>query len=118
VILQHYPKLCQKDIFIDALPEWRKAQTKVLCAYGHVHEQRCDEVDASGNCITMLTGGGGGCCEPAIESAGFTAVSLTDEKDGGFKTEIATPRTQVPPGECQWLGLSFDSQTRLCQGAQ
>jgi len=118
VILQHYPKLCQKDIFYDALPDWRKASTKVLCAYGHIHEQKCEGTDADGNCNVVLTGGGGGCCKPVIESAGFTAVSLTDTKDGGFKTEIGTPATVVPAAECAWMEFSFNSMTRQCLGAQ
>eukprot|EP00931_Biecheleriopsis_adriatica_P053086 TRINITY_DN3100_c0_g1_i1.p1 TRINITY_DN3100_c0_g1~~TRINITY_DN3100_c0_g1_i1.p1 ORF type:complete len:623 (-),score=92.88 TRINITY_DN3100_c0_g1_i1:341-2209(-) len=93
VILQHYPGACQKDIFEAALAG---RQTKVLCAYGHVHDQKCEGNDSSGNCNMVLTGGGGGCC--GNHRAGFTAVHLTD--DGGFVTDLRSPDVSLPADNC------------------
>jgi len=95
LIIQHYPGACGKDLFVSNLPASRQGQVEVICAYGHVHEQACDGNSATGQCNMILAGGGGGCCEPVITQAGFTAVGLTD--GGGFNTEMVN----LPPG-CQW----------------
>eukprot|EP00440_Ansanella_granifera_P071729 gb/GFBE01077842.1/.p1 GENE.gb/GFBE01077842.1/~~gb/GFBE01077842.1/.p1 ORF type:complete len:402 (+),score=54.84 gb/GFBE01077842.1/:1-1206(+) len=101
LILQHYPGLCQRDIFEAELPAGR--QVKVLCAYGHAHWQQCDGRDISGNCNMVLTGGGGGCCAPQVSHAGFAAVSLTD--DGGFRTDVESDQVTLPYGTCAWRRL-------------
>jgi len=102
VILQHYPGHCQREAFEAALPPGRRV--RVLCAYGHVHEQRCDGWDAGGSCDTVLAGGGGGCCPPEasdkVSVGGFAAVRLTD--DGGFHTEVESEAVRLPPGTCVW----------------
>jgi len=95
VILQHYPHACQKDTFLQALPEHRKA-TKVLCAWGHDHSQEC--LGWSHTCDMVLTGGGGGCC--GNHRAGFTAVHLTD--DGGFMTDVESHEVSMPASDCHW----------------
>jgi len=94
VILQHYPGSCQRERFQAALPAGR--QTKVLCAYGHVHTQQCDGRDANNNCDVVMTGGGGGCC--GSHTAGFTAVHLTD--DGGFVTDLSSQDVSIPRHLC------------------
>jgi len=96
VILQHYPWACQKDVFLQGLPEWRKS-TKVLCAWGHDHSQECLG-QSEGTCDTVLTGGGGGCC--GNHKAGFTAVHLTD--DGGFITDVESDAVSMPSHDCHW----------------
>jgi hypothetical protein len=99
VILQHYPGLCQKDIFEKHLPEGRTV--KVLCAYGHVHDQRCVHKDQdTGVCDEVMTGGGGGCCAPEVNLAGFTAVHLDD--DGGFTVDIESAEVRLPNQDCAW----------------
>lgn len=96
VILQHYPGGCQRDVFNSSVPEGRK--NNVLCAYGHVHDQQCDEKDEHGNCRVVLTGGGGGCCGGHV--AGFTAVHLTD--DGGYIADVESEDVSIPRESCGW----------------
>jgi len=98
LIIQHYPGACQKEVFEDALPPDR--QVNVLCSYGHVHLQQCEGLDIHGQCNMILSGGGGGCCEPEISKAGFAAVSLTD--DGGFRTDVSSSEVSMPVGSCHW----------------
>lgn len=100
VILQHYPGTCLREVFEAALPPSRRSSVRVLCAYGHTHNQTCHGYDAEGNCETVLSGGGGGCCPPQVEFAGFAAVHLTD--GGGFRTEIESPSVRLPAGSCSW----------------
>lgn len=97
VLLQHYPGQCQKEVFMDALPDERKGHVHVLCAYGHVHDQRCDGFE--GTCHTVMTGGGGGCCDHDVQ-AGFTAVQLT--ADGGFEVDVESGRVKLPSKGCKW----------------
>jgi len=98
VILQHYPGQCKRDIFEQALPAGR--QVKVLCAYGHVHDQRCEVPGPDGICQDVLTGGGGGCCAPEIATAGFTAVHLDDA--GGYTLDAESAEVRMPNGQCAW----------------
>jgi hypothetical protein len=92
--------MCQRDVFEEALPADRKGKVRVLCAYGHMHTQRCDGTDASGNCDTVMTGGGGGCCGPQINLGGFTSVALDDE--GGFVTDVSSDDVRMQSGGCVW----------------
>jgi len=98
LIIQHYPGLCHRDVFEEAMPKGRKVN--VVCAYGHIHAQRCDRVNSAGICDTILTGGGGGCCAPDVAYAGFTAVRLTN--DGGFISDVTSPSVRMPYGICGW----------------
>eukprot|EP00930_Biecheleria_cincta_P025481 TRINITY_DN18146_c0_g1_i1.p2 TRINITY_DN18146_c0_g1~~TRINITY_DN18146_c0_g1_i1.p2 ORF type:complete len:195 (-),score=30.91 TRINITY_DN18146_c0_g1_i1:63-647(-) len=98
LILQHYPGLCGREIFEQALPAWRK-DVQILCAYGHVHEQRCEGFDAAGRCTNILTGGGGGCCAPEVSLAGFTAVHLDD--NGNANVDLESPEVRVREGSCK-----------------
>jgi len=98
LIIQHYPGACQRDVFEAALPAGR--EVNILCSYGHVHSQACEGRDVQGNCDTILSGGGGGCCFPEVSQAGFAAVHLTD--DGGFESVVDTPEVIRPPGTCRF----------------
>jgi len=101
VILQHYPGMCMRDAFLAAVPPARRGAVRVLCAYGHVHDQRCDGRDpVTGTCNSVLTGGGGGCCAEEGGVAGFTAVHLED--DGGFTVDVESPQVRLKPGQCDW----------------
>ncbi|CAK0837446.1 unnamed protein product [Prorocentrum cordatum] len=89
-----------REVFVDALSDERRGQVRVLCAYGHVHDQRCEGEDDRGVCDTIMTGGGGGCC-PSDLQAGFTAVRLTED-DGGFEVDVESARVKLPPKSCRW----------------
>ena len=70
-----------RDSFI-ANSTLKQYQT-VICAGGHVHSTGCIETDPTGNlCINILTGGGGGCCDPnpSKEANGFYVVKFNDNK--------------------------------------
>merc|ERR1712190_74903 len=99
VILQHYPGGCQKDVFEAAAREVGRA-TKVLCAYGHVHDQKCEGWEY-GTCNMVMTGGGGGCC--GNHRAGFTAVHLTE--DGGFSTDLESGEVSLRASHCHMYRL-------------
>jgi len=101
LIIQHYPHFCPRDLFEESLPASRKGKVKVLCAYGHVHDQKCDKKDESGMCLDILTGGGGGCCAPLINRAGFTAVHL-DSGSGVAAVDVESPEVRLPEGSCAW----------------
>jgi len=94
VTLQHYPGSCQKDVF-EAIAREAGRITRVLCAYGHVHDQKCEGWE-EGTCNMVLTGGGGGCC--GNHRAGFTAVHLTE--DGGFITDLESDDVSLPASRC------------------
>lgn len=96
IILQHYPESCKKDVFYSALRPGR--QTKVLCAFGHWHDQKCHGWDERGVCTDILAGGGGGCC--GYHWAGFAAVHLTD--DGSFDTDVYSDEVRLPHWQCHW----------------
>lgn len=100
LLLQHYPGKCPRETFENALPASRKEKVKVLCAYGHEHTQGCEKKDKSGMCIDILTGGGGGCCGPIVDLAGFTAVHL----DSGFgaSVDVESSSVRLPAGSCKW----------------
>jgi len=90
-----------KDIFETSLPEARRGKVKVLCAYGHVHDQKCDGNDPdTGICTSILTGGGGGCCGTDVNFGGFTAVHLT--ADGSFVTDVESDYVRMKFGNCTW----------------
>ncbi|CAE7779504.1 PAP7 [Symbiodinium sp. CCMP2456] len=101
LIIQHYPHFCPRDLFEDSLPASRKGKVKVLCAYGHVHDQKCDKKDESGMCLDILSGGGGGCCAPLINRAGFAAVHL-DSGSGVAAVDVESPEVRLPAGSCAW----------------
>eukprot|EP00913_Durusdinium_trenchii_P021859 g20539.t1 len=101
LIIQHYPGKCPRDIFENSLPPARKGKVKVLCAYGHDHNQGCDLKDKDGICINILTGGGGGCCAPLINTAGFTAVHL-DDSAGVKSVDVESSSVRLPPKSCKW----------------
>ncbi|CAE7272928.1 PAP7 [Symbiodinium necroappetens] len=101
LIIQHYPHFCPRDLFEDSLPASRKGKVKVLCAYGHVHDQKCDKKDESGMCLDILSGGGGGCCAPLINRAGFAAVHL-DSGSGVAAVDVESPEVRLPEGSCAW----------------
>lgn len=100
LLLQHYPGKFPRETFENALPASRKEKVKVLCAYGHEHTQGCEKKDKSGMCIDILTGGGGGCCGPIVDLAGFTAVHL----DSGFgaSVDVESSSVRLPAGSCKW----------------
>jgi len=66
VISQHYPQNGNRlvDDFKKARSSAGKTRSKdlVWSVYGHTHEQDCKRQSSDGNCDSMLTGGGGGCC--------------------------------------------------------
>jgi hypothetical protein len=99
VLLQHYPGQCRREAFLDALPEERRGLVRVLCAYGHVHDQKCEGWDSEGTCDTVMTGGGGGCCNRDVQ-AGFTAVRLTE--GGGFEVDVDSAKVKLPANGCKW----------------
>lgn len=81
-----------------ALASGRK--TQLLSAYGHTHDQKCDGRSADGVCTDLLTGGGGGCCGPEVNLAGFTAVALDDA--GGFTVDVESSDVRMNNGQCKW----------------
>ena len=98
IIIQHYPheKAVVRKIFQGALGT-RKPQ--VVQAYGHTHNQDCD-VTGPGGCADVMTGGGGGCCHPEVNLAGFTAVNLDDH--GGMTVDVTSPDVRLKAGECPY----------------
>eukprot|EP00928_Gymnodinium_smaydae_P011736 TRINITY_DN14300_c0_g5_i1.p1 TRINITY_DN14300_c0_g5~~TRINITY_DN14300_c0_g5_i1.p1 ORF type:complete len:662 (-),score=132.00 TRINITY_DN14300_c0_g5_i1:191-2176(-) len=98
VILQHYPEAREAvdNAFTGSLPEGRT--THVIQAFGHWHDQFCQNHNENGTCNMVLTGGGGGCC--GGHRAGFTAVHLTD--DGGFTVDLDSDEVSMPAFECHW----------------
>lgn len=99
LIIQHYPGLCPRALFENALTPERRAKVRLICAYGHVHSQRCD-VKINGQCMDVLSGGGGGCCGPMVNLAGFTAVHLDDM--GGAHVDVESPEVRVAKDTCKW----------------
>lgn len=100
LLLQHYPDKCPRKTFEDSLPPSRKGKVKVLCAFGHEHTQACNQKDESGVCIEILTGGGGGCCGPLVDLAGFTAVHL--DGGSGASVDVESSSVRLPAGSCKW----------------
>ena len=100
LIIQHYPGQCSRDVFEDALPASRKNNSRVICAYGHTHDQKCNGEDEDGTCNDVLTGGGGGCCGPEVNLAGFTSVFLKD--DGGYTLDVDSAQVRMHGGQCKW----------------
>jgi len=99
LIIQHYPGLCPRALFENALTPQRRAKVRLICAYGHVHSQRCD-VEINGQCMDVLSGGGGGCCGPMVNLAGFTAVYLDDQ--GGASVDVESPQVRLAKDTCKW----------------
>ncbi|CAJ1459446.1 unnamed protein product [Effrenium voratum] len=100
LIIQHYPGMCPRALFENALPAWRRGKVRVICAYGHVHDQRCDVKGPQGQCMEVLSGGGGGCCGPQVNLAGFTAVYLDDQ--GGAYVDVESPQVRMFKDSCAW----------------
>lgn len=98
LIINHYPGQCGRDTFQGELPPGRNVN--VLCAYGHTHDQKCDTRNANGTCVDVLTGGGGGCCAPNVNLAGFTAVALDD--NGGYSVDIDSADVRLQANQCSW----------------
>lgn len=99
VILQHYPGRCMREFFEAALPEHRRGKVRVLCAYGEQRGQMCHSRDTTtGQCDSILSGGGGACCAPVVDLAGFAAVHLGD--DGGFTSDVESASVRLPKGTC------------------
>ena len=99
VVIQHYPGHCGRSTFNANLAEGRNVQ--LLCAYGHTHNQHCDHANGpNGTCSDVLTGGGGGCCAPEVNLAGFTAVTL--DEMGGFSVDVSSPDVRMHSNQCQW----------------
>merc|ERR1712232_776153 len=75
---------------------------RVISAYGHTHEQKCDGYDDYGQCSVLMTGSGGGCCENDLPGnhAGFTAVHL--QNDGGHTVDFESAGVRLPQGACGW----------------
>ena len=101
LLLQHYPGHCPRGIFEGALPASRKGKVKVLCAYGHDHNQKCDKKDENGLFIDVLSGGGGGCCGPMVNLAGFTAVHL-DDASGVKSVDVESSSVRLAANSCKW----------------
>ncbi|CAJ1447551.1 unnamed protein product [Effrenium voratum] len=101
LLIQHYPGQCPRGLFESALPPARKGKVKVLCAYGHDHTQACDMKDPSGLCVDILSGGGGGCCAPVVNLAGFGAVHL-DEQEGVQSVVVESDDVRLPMNSCEW----------------
>jgi hypothetical protein len=77
-------------------------KAKVLSAYGHRHEQKCEGSRQYG-CDLILTGGGGGWRGGSGDQYfGFTAVHLTD--DGGYETVLETSDVRFSQHSCSWWG--------------
>ena len=64
LIAQHYPapatSLLKK--FIAARDSNKVKDDTIWSAYGHIHEQKCEQKGNDGICNVILSGGGGGCC--------------------------------------------------------
>jgi hypothetical protein len=67
----------------------------IISAYGHDHNQRCEEGPES-RCEHILSGGGGGYGPAGL--FGFVAVHL--DGMGGYSTKITDPDVTVKPNEC------------------
>jgi hypothetical protein len=80
-------------------------KAKVISAYGHRHEQRC-QMGNSGKCDMILSGGGGGYQGGAYY--GFVAVHLTD--DGGFTTLIDSSEVRFSQHSCPKPGMQSGSE--------
>ena len=103
MIIQHYPGQCARGVFEGALPKNRTVQT--LCAWGHTHDQKGENKDATGVWSDILTGGGGGCCGNNYGSKGgslpgFTAVTL--DNAGGFTVDIESADVRQKAHTCSW----------------
>eukprot|EP01083_Nonionella_stella_P120192 359969_1 len=64
LLSQHYPNNGKR--LVDNFKSLRgnKATTeKIWSAYGHTHVQECQRTDSNKECDSILTGGGGGCCD-------------------------------------------------------
>ena len=53
----------------------------ILSAYGHTHEQKCDEYSSKNEsrCAMIMTGGGGGCCSEST-LRGFYPIGFDEKK--------------------------------------
>jgi hypothetical protein len=107
LVMQHYPSNGQDVLnkFSNAL----QRDARVLTAYGHDHEQKCDGTDDQGQCNVIMTGSGGGCCDGDLPQnhAGFTAIHLTE--DGGFTSDVESEDVRLPRGACTWNYDEFHS---------
>ncbi|CAK9062334.1 unnamed protein product [Durusdinium trenchii] len=99
LMIQHYPGWCPRALFENALPPERRGKVRLICAYGHVHDQKC-VVKGPQGCMDVLSGGGGGCCGPKVNLAGFTAVHLDDA--GGAWVDVESPAVRMEKDTCSW----------------
>merc|ERR1712151_330697 len=103
LIIQHYPKYTNiPQELVAAFKENNKKAT-VISAFGHVHDQNCEEGPET-QCVHILSGGGGGYGPAGL--FGFVAVHL--DGLGGYSTKIRDPDVTVHPNQCAickpWMG--------------
>jgi hypothetical protein len=96
LIIQHYPKYSNiPQELVAAFKENNNNNATIISAYGHDHNQRCEEGPES-RCEHILSGGGGGYGPAGL--FGFVAVHL--DGMGGYSTKITDPDVTVKPNEC------------------
>lgn len=98
-ILSHYPNNGFRASFLNQVPPAKLSKMAALNFFGHDHSQKCYGSDATGRCVELLTGGGGGCCGNADLPAGFTAVSWVDNNASQF-TECFGLTSALPGLQC------------------
>lgn len=101
LIMQHYNTGPGKQLK-QKFEQNNGGRAKVLSAYGHRHEQKC-EGDRTNGCDVILSGGGGGWRGGRGDYYyGFTAVHLKD--DGGYQTVLETGDVRIRQTGCKWWG--------------
>jgi len=108
-ILQHYPKYTGvPQAYLSRFKTNNGNKAKVLAAYGHTHDQVCEN-RGEGGCDLIMSGGGGGYIDNG-RNLGFAAIHLTD--DGGFQTVMETSETRFSRWSCKWMEY-FQNSTEI-----
>jgi len=96
LIIQHYPQSTNiPQELVAAFRENNSSNATIISAYGHTHDQRCEE-GLESQCAYILSGGGGGYGPAGL--FGFVAVHLDGK--GGYSAKITDPDVTVNPSEC------------------
>jgi hypothetical protein len=96
LIIQHYPQYSNiPQELVAAFKENNNNNATIISAYGHDHNQKCEEGPES-RCEHILSGGGGGYGPAGL--FGFVAVHL--DGMGDYSTKITDPDVTVSPNEC------------------
>ena len=114
LIAQHYPAPA-KSLLSDFIKERGSDKVKqdiIWSAYGHIHEQKCEQTGSDGICDVILSGGGGGCCQEDT-LRGFYVIGFDKDKKMTQPLKFDDPKIscQYPCGaeinEEQWRKADF-----------